>query len=320
MNPRIHSGIPSRVKGKATSPQAPQASSANCGWRYGRRSRPADFRCSPSARCQRFGVPEHPSTLRRGHAIGWGGSRFQGSSSGSRWWLLSKPRFGISRLTVLAAGLVGLAACASRATELPSTPLFTVHEVALQATGRYGNPYLGLEAEVVFTPPDGGANRTAPLFWDGDTTWKFRFSPDRTGEWRIQRGALGAAEHGGLVQLRRPGFHRPVRGGAQSGLLAGGGSSPRARQPPGNRVRSGVGLGRQTRRTLCLAQVPLAGESTCRVVGATGGTIWDSPTHAEVQALPDKCEELADDVRALSTLAHALRGALVAVGVVKGGV
>lgn len=48
-------------------------------------------------------------------------------------------------------------------------------------------------------------------------------------------------------------------------------------------------------------------------------TISDPPTQAEVQALRDKCEELADDVRALSTLVHALRGALVAVGVVKGG-
>jgi hypothetical protein len=54
--------------------------------------------------------------------------------------------------------------------------------------------------------------------------------------------------------------------------------------------------------------------------GAIGGqTISDPPTQAEVQALGDKCEELADDVRALSTLIHALRGALVAVGVVKGG-
>jgi hypothetical protein len=33
----------------------------------------------------------------------------------------------------------------------------------------------------------------------------------------------------------------------------------------------------------------------------------------------DASEELADDVRALSTLVHALRGALVNVGVVKGG-
>ena len=50
-----------------------------------------------------------------------------------------------------------------------------------------------------------------------------------------------------------------------------------------------------------------------------GLTISNPPTQAEVQALRDKCEDLADDVRALSTLVHALRGALVAVGVVKGG-
>jgi hypothetical protein len=53
--------------------------------------------------------------------------------------------------------------------------------------------------------------------------------------------------------------------------------------------------------------------------GEIGGlTISDPPTQAEIQALRDKCEELADDVRALSTLVHALRGALVAVGVVNG--
>jgi hypothetical protein len=55
--------------------------------------------------------------------------------------------------------------------------------------------------------------------------------------------------------------------------------------------------------------------------GAIGGlTISDPPTQAEVQALRDKCEELADDVQALATLVHALRGALVDSGLVKGGV
>jgi hypothetical protein len=50
-----------------------------------------------------------------------------------------------------------------------------------------------------------------------------------------------------------------------------------------------------------------------------GLTISDPPTQAEVQALRDKAEELADDVRALSALVHALRWALVSSGVVKGG-
>jgi len=55
------------------------------------------------------------------------------------------------------------------------------------------------------------------------------------------------------------------------------------------------------------------------VDAAIGGLpISDPPVQAEVQALRNKCE-LADDVRALSTLVHALRGALVTVGVVKGG-
>jgi hypothetical protein len=54
--------------------------------------------------------------------------------------------------------------------------------------------------------------------------------------------------------------------------------------------------------------------------GEIGGlTVSDPPTQAEVQALRDKCEELADDVRALSPLVHAMRTALVAVWVVKGG-
>ena len=49
-----------------------------------------------------------------------------------------------------------------------------------------------------------------------------------------------------------------------------------------------------------------------------GLTISDPPTQLEIQALRDKCEELADDVRALSTLVHALRTALVNSGLIKG--
>ena len=44
--------------------------------------------------------------------------------------------------------------------------------------------------------------------------------------------------------------------------------------------------------------------------GEIGGlTISDPPSQAEVQALRDKAEELADDVRNLSPLIHALRTA-----------
>lgn len=49
-----------------------------------------------------------------------------------------------------------------------------------------------------------------------------------------------------------------------------------------------------------------------------GLTFSDPPTQAECQALRDKCEELADDVRNLSVLLHAMRTAAVALGSMKG--
>lgn len=49
-----------------------------------------------------------------------------------------------------------------------------------------------------------------------------------------------------------------------------------------------------------------------------GLTIGAGYTQAEVVALRDRCEELADDVRALHTLVHAIRTALVNAGLMKG--
>jgi hypothetical protein len=68
---------------------------------------------------------------------------------------------------------------------------------------------------------------------------------------------------------------------------------------------------------------PSGADQAAVTLGNTDGeidglTISDPPTQSEVQALRDKCEELADDVRALAALVHALRGGLVSVGVVKG--
>lgn len=53
--------------------------------------------------------------------------------------------------------------------------------------------------------------------------------------------------------------------------------------------------------------------------GAIGAlTISDPPTQAEVTALRNACETLADDVIAVNVLATALRAALVAAGAIKG--
>ena len=49
-----------------------------------------------------------------------------------------------------------------------------------------------------------------------------------------------------------------------------------------------------------------------------GLTIGATYTQAEVVALRDKCEELADDVRALSVLLHQIRTDLITFGAIKG--
>jgi hypothetical protein len=57
------------------------------------------------------------------------------------------------------------------------------------------------------------------------------------------------------------------------------------------------------------------GNADSEIGGLTISAAYDQ---TEVTALRDKCEELADDVRALSTLVHALRTALVDLGAIKG--
>ncbi len=69
---------------------------------------------------------------------------------------------------------------------------------------------------------------------------------------------------------------------------------------------------------------PSGAEQAAVALANTDGAITslvvsDPPTQLEIQALRDKCEELADDVRSLSTLVHALRTALINSGLIKGG-
>ncbi|HMP83063.1 MAG TPA: hypothetical protein PKA41_10220 [Verrucomicrobiota bacterium] len=68
---------------------------------------------------------------------------------------------------------------------------------------------------------------------------------------------------------------------------------------------------------------PAHADQAAVTLGNTNGeiaglTFSNPPTQAECQALRDACEELADDLRALSTLLHALRSSGVATGIWKG--
>lgn len=79
-------------------------------------------------------------------------------------------------------------------------------------------------------------------------------------------------------------------------------------------------LGTLTGQTLPLASANQAAVTLGNTNGAIGGlTVTNSTAYAtEVGALRDACETLADDVRALSTLIHAIRTALVSATLIKG--
>lgn len=79
----------------------------------------------------------------------------------------------------------GLAVAAVRPVSLSAqtiVPLHGIFEQSFSHTGTYVNPYVETAADVVLTAPDGSPRRI-PLFWDGGTTWKVRFSPDWPGTW-----------------------------------------------------------------------------------------------------------------------------------------
>jgi len=75
--------------------------------------------------------------------------------------------------------------------------------------------YTELSAEVVLTAPNGTETRRLPLFWDGGSTWKFRFSPDRIGTWgwivaSWDKGLNGRTGAFRAVNSKRKGSLRPM--------------------------------------------------------------------------------------------------------------
>ncbi len=57
-----------------------------------------------------------------------------------------------------------------------------IFEVTLTAAKEHADPLRDVQVTVEFRGP-GGAVRQLRAFWDGERTWKARFSPESTGEW-----------------------------------------------------------------------------------------------------------------------------------------
>lgn len=87
-------------------------------------------------------------------------------------------------------------------------------EAVLQNPTTYNNPYTDVTLDVVYTRPD-GSNVSFWGFYDGDAqagdTWRFRFMPDQTGEWRYRANfSDGAAAAEGSFTCTESELHGPI--------------------------------------------------------------------------------------------------------------
>lgn len=64
----------------------------------------------------------------------------------------------------------------------PEVPRWTRFELDLTSSGLFEHPLQEVEVRVEFTSP-AGTRHTVLAFWDGERSWKARFSPGEVGQW-----------------------------------------------------------------------------------------------------------------------------------------
>ncbi len=116
-------------------------------------------------------------------------------------------RLGTRTSRWLAALLVLLCAAGigcRRATPGVVVQQWLTHEIALESTATYSNPYTDVDVWMRFEN-DAGERLVRPAFWDGGTTWRVRFAPPdrgRTWTWRSEASVADSGLAGRTGTLR----------------------------------------------------------------------------------------------------------------------
>jgi hypothetical protein len=100
-------------------------------------------------------------------------------------------------LRCIALGAVGAAALGHAADSVPRWGRF---DRALESATQYDNPVQEASLTAWFVSPTGQTNKVYG-FWDGDRTWRVRFSPNQPGTW-TWRTECSDAKNSGLHQQR----------------------------------------------------------------------------------------------------------------------
>ena len=87
----------------------------------------------------------------------------------------------------------------SKGSSAQPVPRWGCFEHLLSSTSVYENPFQDVALQVTFTAPSGRAV-IVDAFWDGNASWRVRFSPDEVGEWQF-RSACSNPDDRGLESI-----------------------------------------------------------------------------------------------------------------------
>ena len=76
-----------------------------------------------------------------------------------------------------------------------TVPLYQRFEQSLESAANYSNPVQEAALTAVFTAPS-GEKLKVPGFWDGGKTWRVRFAPTQTGNWKFETTCSDASNNG----------------------------------------------------------------------------------------------------------------------------
>ena len=98
-----------------------------------------------------------------------------------------KPAAPTATPTPVPTTAVNLPAVTGAQLDRTEVPRYESFEMTVSLKAEYTNPYDAREVSLdgVFTAPD-GTQMNVPGFWDGEGSWRVRFTPSQEGEWSYQ--------------------------------------------------------------------------------------------------------------------------------------
>jgi len=102
---------------------------------------------------------------------------------------------GLTTLLALLFLVGGCATVSDNSAQFTLVPKWGRFEQAFRSGKTYDNPLQDTELRVIFTAPS-GQSRLIYGFWDGDRTWKVRFSPNEVGKWHYSTSCFDTENEG----------------------------------------------------------------------------------------------------------------------------